>query len=109
MLHPSTSTCRSMCNPSLKALVFYEFIRLPVSTSTFRAAKIFFVTGAGSLLSNKRMGKSDQAAIRAVRSGDKDAYAELVRAHGRAVFRVARRITGNDADAEDVAQETFLR
>ncbi len=68
-----------------------------------------FVTEPGSLLSNKRMGKSDHAAIRAVRSGDKDAYAELVRAHGGTVFRVARRITGNDADAEDVAQETFLR
>ena len=55
------------------------------------------------------MSKTDHVAIRAVLSGDKDAYAELVRAHGRTVFRVAWRITGNEADAEDVAQETFLR
>jgi RNA polymerase sigma-70 factor (ECF subfamily) len=55
------------------------------------------------------MSKTDHAAVRAVLSGDKDAYADLVRAHGRAVFRVAQRITGNQADAEDVAQETFLR
>jgi RNA polymerase sigma-70 factor, ECF subfamily len=55
------------------------------------------------------MRKTDHAAIAAVLSGDKDAYADLVRAHGRSVFRVAWRITGNEADAEDVAQETFLR
>lgn len=57
----------------------------------------------------KCMSKSDQAAIRAVLSGDKDAYADLVRAYGRSVFRVAHRITGDEADAEDVAQEAFLR
>jgi len=55
------------------------------------------------------MSKSDHAAIGAVLSGDKNAYADLVRAHGRSVFRVAWRITGNEADAEDVTQETFLR
>jgi RNA polymerase sigma-70 factor, ECF subfamily len=55
------------------------------------------------------MSKTDHAAVRAVLSGNKDAYADLVRAHGRGVLRVAQRITGNAADAEDVAQETFLR
>lgn len=55
------------------------------------------------------MSKSDHAAIQAVLSGDKDAYADLVRAHTRSVFRVAWRITGNEADADDVTQDTFLR
>jgi RNA polymerase sigma-70 factor (ECF subfamily) len=55
------------------------------------------------------MSQSDHAAIRAVLSGDKDAYADLVRAHSHSVFRVAWRITGNEADADDVTQETFLR
>ena len=55
------------------------------------------------------MSQSDHAAIRAVLSGNKDAYAGLVRAHGRSVFRVAWRITGNEDDADDVTQEAFLR
>jgi RNA polymerase sigma-70 factor, ECF subfamily len=56
-----------------------------------------------------RMDKNDQAAIRAVLAGDKDAYGALVVAHSARLFRVAFRITGNEADAEDVVQETFLR
>jgi RNA polymerase sigma-70 factor (ECF subfamily) len=35
--------------------------------------------------------------------------AELFREHHERVFRVARRITGNAADAEDVLQTVFLR
>jgi RNA polymerase sigma-70 factor, ECF subfamily len=56
-----------------------------------------------------RMEKNDQAAIRAVLSGDKDAYEALVVRHSGKLFRVAFRITGNQADAEDVVQEAFLR
>jgi RNA polymerase sigma-70 factor (ECF subfamily) len=56
-----------------------------------------------------RMDKNDQAAIRAVLSGDKEAYGALVVRHSAKLFRVAFRITGNEADAEDVVQETFLR
>jgi RNA polymerase sigma-70 factor (ECF subfamily) len=54
------------------------------------------------------MDKSDHAAIRAVLSGDKKAYEALVVRHTARLFRVAFRITGNEADAEDVVQETFL-
>jgi RNA polymerase sigma-70 factor (ECF subfamily) len=56
-----------------------------------------------------RMDKNDQAAIRAILSGDKEAYGALVVRHSAKLFRVAFRITGNEADAEDVVQESFLR
>lgn len=55
------------------------------------------------------MGKNDQAAIRAILSGDKEAYGALVVRHSPSLFRVAFRITGNEADAEDVVQEALLR
>jgi len=54
------------------------------------------------------MDKNDHAAIRAVLSGDKRAFEVLVVRHTARLFRVAFRITGNEADAEDVLQETFL-
>ena len=56
-----------------------------------------------------RMGKNDHETIRAVLSGDKEAYGALVVRHSHSLFRVAFRITGNEADAEDVVQEAFLR
>jgi len=42
-------------------------------------------------------------------SGDGDAFRMLVERHSRSVFRLAYRMTGNEQDAEDVVQETFLR
>jgi RNA polymerase sigma-70 factor (ECF subfamily) len=56
-----------------------------------------------------RMDMNDQAAIQAVLAGDKEAYAALVVRHSGRLFRVAFRITGNEADAEDVVQEALLR
>ena len=38
-----------------------------------------------------------------------DAFQALVERHSRAIFRVAYRMTGNEHDADDVVQETFLR
>jgi RNA polymerase sigma-70 factor (ECF subfamily) len=51
----------------------------------------------------------ESLAISRARSGDADAFRELVDRHSRAVFRVAYRVTGRTEDAEDVVQETFLR
>lgn len=55
------------------------------------------------------MDRNDHATIRAVLSGDKDAYGALVAQHSRSIFRVAYRITGNEADAEEVVQDAFMR
>src|SRR6201990_1158550 len=60
-------------------------------------------------LSNRRMDKAETEAIRDVLAGDRDAYRVLMDRHFCAVARVAFRITGNEADAEEAAQEAFLR
>jgi RNA polymerase sigma-70 factor, ECF subfamily len=52
---------------------------------------------------------TEHSVVRAVLVGDKEAYGALVRAHSAAVFRVVFRIIGNEADAEEIVQETFLR
>jgi RNA polymerase sigma-70 factor (ECF subfamily) len=56
-----------------------------------------------------RMDRNDHAAIRAILAGDKEAYGALVVRHSQKLFRAAFRITGNEADADDVVQEAFLR
>src|SRR3954453_10746430 len=52
---------------------------------------------------------TDAAFVAKARSGDTDAYRILVERHSRALFRLAFRMTGNEQDAEDVVQESFLR
>ena len=42
-------------------------------------------------------------------AGDDDAFRMLVERHGRLVYSLAYRITGEAASAEDIVQETFLR
>ena len=50
-----------------------------------------------------------QLAVSRARSGDTDAFRVLVERHSRSLFRLAFRMTGNQQDAEDVVQESFLR
>lgn len=42
-------------------------------------------------------------------AGEEEAFRALVDRHGRRVFRLAYRLTGNEHDAEEVVQETFLK
>jgi RNA polymerase sigma-70 factor (ECF subfamily) len=55
------------------------------------------------------MEEQDGDAVALALSGDSDAFRVLVERHSRNVFRLAFRMTGNEQDAEDVVQETFLR
>ncbi|MGA2213354.1 MAG: sigma-70 family RNA polymerase sigma factor [Bryobacteraceae bacterium] len=43
------------------------------------------------------------------REGDPAAFSELVNQYSRKIYRLAKHITQNDSEAEDVLQETFLK
>lgn len=56
-----------------------------------------------------KMHEIDMAVVIRVQAGEKDAFALLVDRHSQSVFRAAYRITGNETDADEIVQETFLR
>src|SRR5437867_8820824 len=55
------------------------------------------------------MEDSDAVAVARARAGDQDAFGMLVERHSIRLFQLVYRMTGNEQDAEDVVQETFLR
>jgi len=52
---------------------------------------------------------SDAELVQEVRNGSRRAFTELMRRHQQRVYRTARRLIGNHDDAEDIAQETFVK
>src|SRR5512142_2963827 len=51
----------------------------------------------------------ESALVARARQGGVEAFTELVNRYERNIFRLARHITQNPEDAEDVLQETFLK
>jgi RNA polymerase sigma-70 factor (ECF subfamily) len=51
---------------------------------------------------------SDEAVVREVRAGDAARFEILMRRHNQRLFRTARAILRNDAEAEDVVQQAYL-
>ncbi|MBB5015510.1 sigma-70 family RNA polymerase sigma factor [Rehaibacterium terrae] len=51
----------------------------------------------------------EAALVARARQGDGDAFAALYRLHGRAIYALALRISGDPATAEDIVQDTFLK
>jgi RNA polymerase sigma-70 factor (ECF subfamily) len=47
--------------------------------------------------------------IQRARAGDQEAFARLVEAYQTPVYNLAYRMLGNAVEAEDAAQETFLK
>ena len=54
-------------------------------------------------------GEDEPGLLRAAQGGDHTAFAEVVRRYQRSVYRVAYALTRNPDDADDLAQETFVR
>ncbi len=54
-------------------------------------------------------GFDESALVARAKDGDSEAFSELVSHYDRRVFRMAKQITQNDDDAEDVLQESFLK
>jgi RNA polymerase sigma-70 factor (ECF subfamily) len=52
---------------------------------------------------------TEQELVEQAKRGDTSAFAELVNRYERNIYRLARHITQNEDDAEDVLQETFLK
>src|SRR3546814_11987879 len=53
--------------------------------------------------------QGDDALVAAARGGDSAAFEAIMRRHNRTMFRTARAILQNEADAEEVVQEAYLK
>ena len=51
----------------------------------------------------------ESALVERARNGDDQAFAELLNRYDRKILRLAKNITNNEEDAEDVLQEAFLK
>lgn len=54
------------------------------------------------------MSEKTSISIQALREGDREAFAEMVEAYSPLIYRLALRMLGDEHEAEDVLQETFL-
>jgi RNA polymerase sigma-70 factor (ECF subfamily) len=57
---------------------------------------------------NIRHADDDRALAEAARSGDVSAFEQLIRRHGPALYRYARRMTRDADSVNDIVQETFV-
>jgi RNA polymerase sigma-70 factor (ECF subfamily) len=54
-------------------------------------------------------GFDESALVAQAKAGDQNAFSELVNRYERKIYRLAKNITQNDEDAEDVLQDAFLK
>jgi RNA polymerase sigma-70 factor, ECF subfamily len=52
---------------------------------------------------------ADRELVEKAAAGDREAFSELVRRHQVSIVSLARALTSGSADAEDIAQEVFVR
>lgn len=63
----------------------------------------------GAEEARREAARLDHALVRRAQGADEEAFAELVRRHQGRAYRVARNLVPSDEDAQDIAQEAFLR
>lgn len=68
-----------------------------------------FVVGGHQETRIGLMTEQEQLWVEQARRGDKHAFNQLVQAYQRPVYNLTYRMLGNQQEAEDAAQETFLR
>jgi RNA polymerase sigma-70 factor (ECF subfamily) len=66
-------------------------------------------TLTGSRYPRNMVNLEEQAILERIRKGDESGFEELVKEHTGKVVGLAWRLVGNHEDAEDIAQEAFLR
>lgn len=76
------------------------------SSADLRAGR---ASGSKKSDESERARAEDHALIRRAQAGEEDAFAELVQRHEQRAFRVARNLVPCREDAQDLAQEAFLR
>ena len=54
-------------------------------------------------------GFDESSLVAQAKAGDQAAFSELVTHYERKIYRLAKNITRNDEDAEDVLQDAFLK
>ncbi len=64
---------------------------------------------AGGIALGTEVEVTDAALVKQSKSGDGDAFSELVRRHQHVIYNVAYRFMRDSALAEDMAQEAFLK
>lgn len=68
-----------------------------------------FLRRPSYLSEESHMGDPDEALVLQSQKGDLEAFESLIRSHQRMIHSLTFRMTGSSADAEDLAQETFIR
>jgi RNA polymerase sigma-70 factor, ECF subfamily len=71
----------------------------------YNCAATFSEESASNIMGQR---EKDRALLDRIRAGDMEACNDCVREHARGVYRLALRLLRNEAEAEDVMQETFL-
>lgn len=67
------------------------------------------MTGASGTAATPQAPGEDLALVRRAATGDTAAFAAIMRRHNRALYRTARSIAHDDAEAEDAVQEAYIR
>ncbi|MCK4857194.1 MAG: RNA polymerase subunit sigma-24, partial [candidate division Zixibacteria bacterium] len=52
---------------------------------------------------------NEKQLVAQAQAGDFDAFSKLIEANKQKVFALVRRLAGNNEDAEDILQDTFLK